>query len=54
MTYDLEIISINSQSIFFTNHTIQLLNFTINSIELVVFLFLACAFIKSAQFGPHI
>lgn len=54
MTYDLEIISINSQTVFFMNHTIQLLNFTVNSVELVVFLFLSCAFIKSAQFGPHI
>ncbi len=54
LTYDLDIMSINSQVNMFANCKLLLLNYNVNTLELVTFLFLSCAFIKSAQFGPHI
>jgi NADH:ubiquinone oxidoreductase subunit 5 (subunit L)/multisubunit Na+/H+ antiporter MnhA subunit len=38
----------------YSNYTIQILNFHLNVIELTSIFLLSCAFIKSAQFGPHI
>jgi NADH:ubiquinone oxidoreductase subunit 5 (subunit L)/multisubunit Na+/H+ antiporter MnhA subunit len=38
----------------YSNYTIQILNFHLNVIELASIFLLSCAFIKSAQFGPHI
>ena len=54
VTYDLEIISINSQIFMFANYKLQIFNFYINIIEVIALLLLSCSFIKSAQFGPHI
>ena len=54
ITYDLDILSINSQIFLFINYKIQIFNFYINYIELICILLLSCAFIKSAQIGTHI
>ena len=54
LTYDLEIISINTQIHMFNNFTIQILNYHVNVIEVICFFLLNCSFIKSAQFGAHI
>jgi len=53
-TYELDILSLNMQIPFFTNFKLNFLNFNVNLIELSAVFFLSCAFIKSAQFGPHI
>ena len=54
VTYEVDILSINNQINFFNNFKLKFLNFNINIIEIISFLFLACSFIKSAQLGPHI
>jgi len=54
LTYDTDILSINNQIIFFNNFKIKFLNININILELLSFLLLTCAFIKSAQLGAHI
>jgi NADH:ubiquinone oxidoreductase subunit 5 (subunit L)/multisubunit Na+/H+ antiporter MnhA subunit len=52
--YDFEIQSINSQIHLYYNYKISILNININLIELLSFIILSAAFIKSAQFGAHI
>lgn len=54
VTYELDILSLNMQIPFFINSNISILNFNVSVIELLSMFFLSCAFIKSAQFGPHI
>ena len=54
ITYEIDILSINNQIIFFLNFKVKILNININVLELVCFLLISCSFIKSAQIGPHI
>ena len=52
--YEVDILSINNQAIFFSNFTVKVMNFNINVLELLSFLLISCSFIKSAQIGSHI
>lgn len=52
--YDFDIQSINNQIHLYYNFKINLLNVNINLIELLSFIILSAAFIKSAQLGPHV
>ena len=52
--YDFDIQSINNQIHLYYNFKINILQFNINLIELITFVILAAAFIKSAQLGAHI
>ena len=52
--YDFDIQSINNQIHLYYNYKINLLNININLIELISFIILSAAFIKSAQLGPHV
>jgi hypothetical protein len=52
--YDFDIRNINLQAHNYYNCYINLLNFEINAIELMAFLILSAASIKSAQLGPHV
>ena len=54
LTYDIDILSINNQIIFFNNFKIKFLNVNVNILEMLSFLLISCSFIKSAQVGPHI
>ncbi len=54
LTYDFEITVINSNIHLYTNFFISIFFTKINYLELISFFFLLCAFIKSAQIGPHI
>lgn len=51
---DVNISVFNSQIHLYQNCVIHINNFEISYIEVLSFFFLACAFIKSAQFGTHI
>ena len=52
--YDFDIQSVNSQIHLYYNYKINILNVNINLIELLTFIILSAAFIKSAQLGAHI
>ena len=52
--YDFDIQSINNQIHLYYNFKINLLNINFNLIELLSFIILSAAFIKSAQLGPHV
>lgn len=52
--YDFDVQSINNQIHLYYNYKINLLNININLIELISFIILSAAFIKSAQLGPHV
>ena len=52
--YDFDIQSINNQIHLYYNYKVNLLNININLIELLSFIILSAAFIKSAQLGPHV
>jgi NADH-quinone oxidoreductase subunit L len=52
--YEFDIQSINSQIHLYYNFKINIINVNINLVELISFIILAAAFIKSAQLGPHI
>ena len=52
--YDFDIQSINTQIYLYYNFKINFLNFNINLIELLSFVILSAAFIKSAQIGTHV
>jgi NADH:ubiquinone oxidoreductase subunit 5 (subunit L)/multisubunit Na+/H+ antiporter MnhA subunit len=52
--YDFDIQSINNQIHLYYNFKINLLNISVNLIELLSFVILSAAFIKSAQLGPHV
>ena len=52
--YDFDIQSINNQIHLYYNFKINLLNINVNLIELLSFIILSAAFIKSAQLGPHV
>lgn len=52
--YDLQICSFNLQIPVYLNFYVDFFFFKLNIIEVLSFLFLSSAFIKSAQIGPHI
>nr|QGS65279.1 NADH dehydrogenase subunit 5 [Tetrahymena rostrata] len=53
-TYNLDILTFNSQIFLYESYTIEISYFSINLIEIISFFFISCAFIKSAQLGAHI
>jgi NADH:ubiquinone oxidoreductase subunit 5 (subunit L)/multisubunit Na+/H+ antiporter MnhA subunit len=52
--YDLDIITFNLNIHLYSNYFLNFFFFKVNFIELLSFFILLCAFIKSAQIGPHI
>ena len=52
--YDFDIQSLNTQVHMYYNYKISILNIDFNLIEVISFILLSAAFIKSAQFGAHI
>jgi NADH:ubiquinone oxidoreductase subunit 5 (subunit L)/multisubunit Na+/H+ antiporter MnhA subunit len=51
---DVNINVFNTQIHLYQNYVLHFNSFEVSYIELISFFFLACAFIKSAQFGTHI
>lgn len=54
LIYDLDVIAINSTIQLYTNFYVIIFFTKVNYVELISFFLLLCAFIKSAQIGPHI
>ena len=54
LVYDLDIITFNTNIHLYSNYYLNFFFFKINYLELISFFLLLCAFIKSAQIGPHI
>ena len=54
VTYNLDVATFLVQISFYKNYLVNFLFFEISLIDLISIFFLGCAFIKSAQIGPHI
>lgn len=54
LMYDLDIMTFNTNIHLYSNYFLNFFFFKINFIELISCFLLMCAFIKSAQIGPHI
>jgi len=54
LIYDLDIMTFNTNIHLYSNFFLNFFFFKVNFIELITFFLLLCAFIKSAQIGPHI
>ena len=54
LVYDLDIMTFNLNIHLYSNYFLNFFFFKVNFIELISFFLLLCAFIKSAQIGPHI
>lgn len=51
---DFSIVTFNNEIHFYINYYVNFIGLEISFIELISFLLLSAAFIKSAQFGTHI
>ena len=52
--YDFDITTINNQIHLYYNYKLYFLHFNVNLVEVISFVILSAAFIKSAQLGAHV